>query len=142
MILLSFDIEEFDLPFEYGLSLSWEEQIRISSEGCRKILSGLSRHEVKATFFCTARFAENAPELIREISESGHEIASHGYAHSAFEEADLKRSKDFLETLTGQCVGGFRMPRMANVSDAALVEAGYTYNSSLNPTFLPGRYNH
>lgn len=115
MILLSFDIEEFDLPFEYGLSLSWEEQIRISSEGCRKILSGLSRHEVKATFFCTARFAENAPELIREISESGHEIASHGYAHSAFEEADLKRSKDILEVLTGQCVGGFRMPRMANV---------------------------
>ena len=136
MILLSFDIEEFDLPFEYGLSLSWEEQIRISSEGCRKILSCLSRYKVKATFFCTARFAENAPELIREISESGHEIASHGYAHSAFEEADLKRSKDFLETLTGQCVGGFRMPRMANVSDAALVEAGYTYNSSLNPTFL------
>ena len=79
MILLSFDIEEFDMPFEYGLSLSWEEQIRISSEGCRKILNCLSRHEVKATFFCTARFAENAPELIREISESGHEIASHGY---------------------------------------------------------------
>lgn len=79
MILLSFDIEEFDMPFEYGLSLSWEEQIRISSEGCRKILNCLSRHEVKATFFCTARFAENAPELIREIGESGHEIASHGY---------------------------------------------------------------
>ena len=142
MILLSFDIEEFDLPLEYGLSLSWEEQIRISSEGCRKILSCLSRYKVKATFFCTARFAENTPELIREISESGHEVASHGYEHSVFEEADLKRSKDILEALTGQCVGGFRMPRMANVSDAALVEAGYTYNSSLNPTFLPGRYNH
>ena len=51
MILLSFDIEEFDLPFEYGLSLSWEEQIRISSEGCRKILSGLSHHEVKSDVF-------------------------------------------------------------------------------------------
>lgn len=142
MILLSFDIEEFDLPLEYGLSLSWEEQIRISSEGCRKILSCLSRYKVKATFFCTARFAENTPELIREISESGHEVASHGYAHSAFEEADLKRSKDILEALTGQRIEGFRMPRMADVLDAALFEAGYRYNSSLNPTYLPGRYNH
>lgn len=142
MILLSFDIEEFDLPFEYGLSLSWEEQIRISSEGCRKILDCLARNQAKATFFCTARLAENNPELIRDICAEGHEIASHGYAHSTFEEDDLKRSKAILEKLTGQPVKGFRMPRMAEVSDTVLAQAGYTYNSSLNPTFLPGRYNH
>ena len=126
MILLSFDIEEFDLPFEYGLSLSWEEQIRISSEGCRKILSGLSRHEVKATFFCTARFAENAPELIREISESGHEIASHGYAHSAFEEADLKRSKDFLETQPVCYAGRKGTPQCGTEKTARTLELGLT----------------
>ena len=33
MILLSFDIEEFDLPTEYGLAISWEEQLRVSREG-------------------------------------------------------------------------------------------------------------
>jgi len=34
------------------------------------------------------------------------------------------------------------MPRMASVSYNDLKEAGYLYDSSLNPTFIPGRYNH
>ena len=30
MILLSFDIEEFDMPFEYGKDISFENQIAVS----------------------------------------------------------------------------------------------------------------
>ena len=62
MILLSFDIEEFDLPTEYGLAISWEEQLRVSREGSGHILNVLARHGVRATFFCTTRFAEAAPD--------------------------------------------------------------------------------
>lgn len=142
MILLSFDIEEFDLPTEYGLPIAWEEQVRVSREGSGHILKVLARHGVRATFFCTARFAEAAPEVIRAISEGGHEVASHGYAHSAFEEADLVRSREILERMSGQPVVGFRMPRMMHVADEALCQVGYRYNSSLNPTWIPGRYNH
>lgn len=57
MILLSFDIEEFDAPLEHGVELPFEEQMRTSVEGTRKILACLARHRVKATFFCTANFA-------------------------------------------------------------------------------------
>ena len=142
MILLSFDIEEFDLPTEYGLPIAWEEQVRISREGCGHILKVLAGHGARATFFCTARFAEAAPEVIRAICEGGHEVASHGYAHSAFEEADLGRSRQMLRQMSGQPVVGFRMPRMMHVADEALLRAGYRYNSSLNPTWIPGRYNH
>jgi len=39
-------------------------------------------------------------------------------------------------------VVGFRMPRMAAVDHNALKAAGYKYDSSLNPTCIPGRYNH
>jgi hypothetical protein len=39
-------------------------------------------------------------------------------------------------------VVGFRMARMMPVEESDIVAAGYSYNSSLNPTFLPGRYNH
>ena len=142
MILLSFDIEEFDLPMEYGRVIAWEEQVRVSKEGCGRILNVLAGHGARATFFCTGRFAEAAPEVIRAIRDGGHEVASHGYAHSAFEEADLERSRRVLERITGREVVGFRMPRMMPVADEALRRAGYRYNSSLNPTWIPGRYNH
>ena len=49
MILLSFDIEEFDAPLEHGVELPFEEQMRTSVEGTRKILACLARHRVKAT---------------------------------------------------------------------------------------------
>ena len=41
MILLSFDIEEFDAPLEHGVELPFEEQMRTSVEGTRKILACL-----------------------------------------------------------------------------------------------------
>ena len=34
-ILLSFDIEEFDMPFEYQRKITFEEQIEISKKGTR-----------------------------------------------------------------------------------------------------------
>ena len=101
MILLSFDIEEFDVPLEHWIDLPFEQQMAISIEGTRKILACLQKYQVHATFFCTANFAAHAPEVIKSIRQNGHEIASHGYYHSSFEIADLKSSREFLEQLTG-----------------------------------------
>lgn len=142
MILLSFDIEEFDMPFEYDRSLPFEEQIAISVTGTQAILDILKRNNVTATFFCTANFAVHAAGMIKQIVQDGHEVASHGYYHSEFEAGHLKLSRDKLEEVSGQPVRGFRMPRMMPVDMNELHAAGYQYNSSLNPTFLPGRYNH
>ncbi len=33
------------------------------------------------------------------------------------------------------------MARLQKVPDREIEAAGYTYNSSMNPTYLPGRYN-
>ncbi len=141
MILLSFDIEEFDMPFEYGKDISFDEQIEISTRGTIHILDILKKHQVKATFFSTVVFAENAPAIIRRIIDEGHELASHGYYHSDFEVSHLLSSKEALEKLSGTSVKGFRMARMKPVDEIEVYKAGYEYNSSLNPTFLPGRYN-
>ena len=78
MILLSFDIEEFDVPKEHQVDISMEEQIKVSVEGTTRILDCLERNQVKATFFCTANFALHAPDIIKRIQEGGHEIATHG----------------------------------------------------------------
>lgn len=141
MILLSFDIEEFDMAFEYGKEISFEEQISISVQGTLAILDLLKKHQAKATFFSTATFAIHAKEVIQRILEEGHEIASHNYYHSEFKVEDLKNSKLKLEELTGTEVIGFRMPRMYPVDEIEIFKAGYHYNSSINPTYLPGRYN-
>jgi len=141
MILLNFDVEEFDMPVEYGKKIDLEEQISISYQGTKKILELLKRYKVKATFFCTANFAIHASELINEIISDGHEVASHGYFHSCFQVDDLVKSKNVLEKITGKTVHGFRMARMMPVDEREIHHAGYAYNSSVNPTWIPGRYN-
>jgi peptidoglycan/xylan/chitin deacetylase (PgdA/CDA1 family) len=141
MILLSFDIEEFDMPFEYNRTISFEDQIAISRAGTISILDLLDKHNVKATFFCTVTFAENIPDLIKRIVDTGHELASHGYYHSDFKPEHLLMSKIKLEELSGSKITGYRMARMMPVDEKEIQKAGYTYNTSINPTYLPGRYN-
>lgn len=141
MILLSFDIEEFDMPFEYNKTISFEDQMRVSIKGTTTILDILKKHQVKATFFSTATFAINAPQIMARIVAEGHEVASHSYYHSDFKTADLLASKLKLEEITQTEVIGFRMPRMQPVDEKEIYKAGYIYNTSLNPTYLPGRYN-
>ena len=141
MIYLSFDIEEFDMPKEYGYDIAFERQIAISRKGLTAILDLLKKHQMRATFFSTVVFAQQVPDLINRLIEEGHELASHTYYHSDFENEHLKRSKEALEQRFGVTVEGLRMPRMLEVSAEEVKKAGYRYNSSVNPTFLPGRYN-
>lgn len=142
MIALSFDIEEFDLPAEHNKQIPLAEQIAISTEGLIKVLDLLKKHRLRATFFSTVTFALASPAIIERIINEGHELASHGCSHSSFQLKDLKESKETLEKLSGKLINGFRMPRMMSIDETELFLAGYTYNSSLNPTWIPGRYNH
>jgi peptidoglycan/xylan/chitin deacetylase (PgdA/CDA1 family) len=139
--LLSFDIEEFDVPAEHGIDLALDDQIRLSREGTEQILALLDKYKIKATFFTTITFAQRARPLISRILASGHELASHGWYHSKFAISHLEQSRAALKEMFGVEVTGFRMARMMHVDSEAIRDAGYRYNSSLNPVYLPGRYN-
>lgn len=139
-ILLSFDVEEFDIPEEYGELLSDSVKIETSLIGLKTIISLLNKLELTATFFVTANFALHHPLLIKEISNR-HEIASHGFYHSSFCLDDLVTSKQVLEEITSTEVRGFRMARLKSIDDLEIEQARYKYSSSINPTYLPGRYN-
>lgn len=141
MILLSFDIEEFDMPLEYQGKIDFEEQIAVSRQGLIRILNLLKKHRATATFFSTVVFAENNKDLIQRLLDEGHELASHTWYHSQFEMADLKKSRERLSELFEVNISGLRMPRLMDVPAGEVLKAGYNYNSSLNPTYLPGRYN-
>ena len=141
MIYLSFDIEEFDMPKEYGYDIDFERQISISREGLIAILDLLKAYNAKATFFSTFVFAQNVPDLIERLLNEGHELASHTYYHSNFENSHLRTSREALQQQFNTEIKGLRMPRMAEVDIMEVKKAGYEYNSSVNPTLLPGRYN-
>ena len=140
-LLLTIDLEEFDIPLEFGQTIDLETQLKVSLDGLNRLLPILRKHKVAATFFTTANWAIHHPEMMRQLVAEGHEIASHAYFHSTFEGDDYARSKQILEQITQQPVRGFRMPRLRPVDFDRLKDEGYTYDASMNPTYLPGRYN-
>ncbi|MBC7652599.1 MAG: DUF3473 domain-containing protein [Deinococcales bacterium] len=139
-ILLSFDVEEFDMPLEYQQPITLTEQLKIGKLGLDAITPVLNDKSIAATLFTTATYAINFPNQIRELAQK-HEIASHTYYHSDFKNEHLLSSKLQLEEISMKPVTGLRMPRMRQVAMDEVLKAGYTYDSSINPTYLPGRYN-
>lgn len=141
-ILLSFDVEEFNLPLEYNISLDEESQFKFSLEGLKKVTGFLNKQEIKATFFVTASFALKYPSLIKTLSKK-HEIASHGISHSIkeYSEEKTKKSKEIIERIIRKKISGFRMPCLQKVDYASLEKLEFSYDSSIAPSFIPGRYN-
>ncbi len=111
-----------------------------------RLLDLLEEYDQTATFFTLGNVAEKHPELIRRISDSGHEIASHGYNHhSIFNlspkqvREDVGSSVKILEDISGKKVIGFRAPDFSireylfEWYCEALAENGLKYDSSLFP---------
>lgn len=107
------------------------------------ILELLDEFKIKATFFILGEVAGYYPNLVKEISKNGHEIASHGKVHidlwnytpSVFK-SDLKEAKNVLEDLTGKKVIGYRAPNLV-IEDwiiPVLGELGFEYDSSVCPS--------
>ena len=139
-ILLSFDIEEFDMPLEYNFNIAIETQMEIGKKGLDNLMPILNDQNYTTTLFTTANFANQYPNSIKALSEK-HEIASHTFYHSKFTTADLLASRIRLEEIIQKPVKGLRMPRMRQVRVGDINEAGYSYDASIHPTWLPGRYN-
>jgi polysaccharide deacetylase family protein (PEP-CTERM system associated) len=149
---MSVDVEDWfqvENLKEVVLRDTWDSQERRVEANTMRILELLDRHGAQATFFTLGWVAERHPELIRQIAAGGHEVASHGYGHelvytqtpSEFR-ADVERSKNILEDVTGQQVVGYRAPCFS-ITDwgiEILQELGFEYDSSVFPTVAHDRY--
>jgi hypothetical protein len=139
-VLLSFDVEEFDIPLEYKQQISMEEQMDVGRLGLEALMPVINDSRLNCTMFTTANYALQFPEAIKNLAQR-HEIASHTFYHSSFKNEHLLQSKETLESITAKPVTGLRMPRMKQVDMKEVAKAGYTYDSSINPALIPGRYN-
>jgi len=151
-ICLSFDVEDWfqvENLREKFPPQTWDKcELRVEIN-TRKILDLLDKYNVKATFFVLGWIAERKPELVKEIHSRGHEIASHGYGHIINYELnrdeiyeDIKKSKELLESITGNKVVGYRAPNFSVTQDVidALTTLGFEYDSSYNPFSKNKRY--
>ncbi|MGH8003606.1 MAG: polysaccharide deacetylase family protein [Limisphaerales bacterium] len=114
-----------------------------------KVLEFLAKHEAKATFFILGKVAETFPNVVKSIASAGHEVACHSYFHKPIYRQtpdefknDLLRAKQALESISGQKIIGFRAPYFSITRQSLwalpiLIEAGFTYDSSLVPVCAP-----
>lgn len=82
------------------------------------LLDELEAAGIEATFFIVGERAEQHRDIVRRIAAGGHEIANHTWTHSEPRRtpasrflSELRRTRDFLEDLTGQPCRLVRPPK-------------------------------
>lgn len=151
--VLSIDVEDWfhilDVPGTPRVD-EWAGLESRVERGFLTLLEVMAQHNVHATCFFLGWIANRYPHLLKAAIAGGHEIASHGYAHtlvfrhtrSEFRQ-DISRSKAVLEDLSGKPVLGYRAPGFSATANVSwffeeLVQAGYHYDASV----FPARRNH
>ena len=143
--IMSVDLEDYfcDLPFD-----TWSQYESRVMKSTNKILALFEKYEIKATFFTLGYIAEKFPDLVKDIDDRGHEIASHGYAHLDIRkitkeefENDLKKSIQILEKIIGKKILGFRAPYFSIDKKSfwamEILSKYFKYDSSIFPVKTP-----
>lgn len=146
--MFSVDLEEYFQVAAFEPRVSREDWSRLPSrveESTDRLLALLADHGVRATFFTLGWIADRHPGLVRRVAEAGHEIASHGWWHRRISQCteevfrgEVVDSRRILEDTTGRRVYGHRAPSFSMVPGCewafdVLIEAGYSYDSSIFP---------
>ncbi len=109
------------------------------------ILNLLKKYNVHATFAILGTVAEKHPDLVKEIFDQGHEIASHAFSHKSLHlltkdefEKEIKESVTLLKSITGESPIGFRAPSFSIDNSTiwafeVLEKYGFKYDASVFP---------
>ncbi len=137
-----FQVSAFEPHIDRG---DWDRLPCRVEHNTNRILELFAEHGLQATFFTLGWVAERYPQLVRQIVDSGHELASHGFSHVRVTQQtpedfrqDVSRTKGLLEDTGGCAVRGYRAASYSIVTDTLwahdlLQEAGYRYSSSVYP---------
>jgi polysaccharide deacetylase family protein (PEP-CTERM system associated) len=145
---MSVDVEDYFHVAALAQSIDrsrWHEMEYRAEANTRRLLDLFEQSGIKSTFFVLGWVARRSPQLVREIHDRGHEVASHGMSHKLVynqtpEEfaAETFESKALLEDIIGAPVLGYRastysITRRSLWALDILNEAGFVYDSSIFP---------
>lgn len=146
--IFSIDVEDYYQVEAFSSVIdrdAWQQQESRVAANTYRILDLLDNYNVKGTFFVLGYVAKSHPEIVTEISDRGHEIASHGMSHRLIytQEPDVFReetraSKALLEDICQKAVIGYRAATYSITAKSLwaldiLVEEGFKYDSSIFP---------
>jgi len=138
--VFSCDVEDWYQAYNHTDTIS--EHCYANTSRCLEILA---KYGVKGTFFVQGLVAEQRPEVVRIIQQSGHDIQTHGYSHRLTRvlgpkgfKVDLLRSIKLIEDITGKRVIGYRAPCFSIDKDTfwafdVMAECGVEFDSSVFP---------
>ncbi|MCI7108537.1 MAG: polysaccharide deacetylase family protein [Lachnospiraceae bacterium] len=103
--------------------VAWKKQVAITFDDgpnpnyTVKLLDGLKKRGVKATFFLLGSEVEQYPEIVEAIHENGHLIGVHSYEHVNFGQIgdaaaveQIDRTQEAIYDVTGEYAGYIRPP--------------------------------
>lgn len=143
MNIMSFDTEEWYL--ERVLYGGREFKYKQYDDTFAKLLDDLDRYNIKATFFCLGKLAQERPDVIRRIADRGHEVGCHSNEHTWLTKMDEQTLKvdtseaiKTLEDVSGQKVVSYRAPAFSVTPEnrwalRVLAECGIENDSSIFP---------
>jgi polysaccharide deacetylase family protein (PEP-CTERM system associated) len=137
-----YHVGAFNRLIQRGQWYRFERRIERATE---RTLDLLDEYGATATFFVLGWVADTLPELVKQVTQRGHEVASKGYYHRNVRQLtpgefrdDLARSREAIERAAGQRVRGYRVAdQWFRPTDLwaldVLAEEGYEYDSSIGP---------
>ena len=148
--VISIDVEQwFHRPILRQYLKEEDLDPNVIFDSVRYILDIFKKYDKCTTFFVLGEVAEQAPELIEEILDGGHEVAFHGYSHLELSllgkegfEKELRDWTKIMTRITRERIRGFRSPVFSLNKETVwaldvLRKNGYTYDSSVFPVRTP-----
>ena len=148
--VLSIDVEDWfhilGLP-SAPRPTDWDRLPSRVERNFHRLLDLAGEKGVRCTCFFLGWVAQRYPGLVTAAARHGHEIASHGWAHSLASELtprefydDAYRSKDIIEQIAGRRVLGYRSAGFSLTGGSSwvfdeLLRAGYVYDASVFPAY-------
>lgn len=137
-----FQVSSFD-PFVTRESwVDWESRVEANTHG---LLDLLQKHQVRSICYVLGWVADQFPDLVRRIQESGHVLGSHTYWHRLLYEQgpmtfdmDMAMASSAIEKITQSPVHHFRAPsfsitRQSGWAIEILKKHGIQHDSSIVP---------
>lgn len=133
---------------DLGLSEGPTSNVAIYEYGVRRFLCLFDKFDIKATFFCIGKDAQNSKIqcVLKEIVQSGHEIANHSMNHLQHfsylglnaKKMEIENADLILRSVINTDIVGFKSPGWFLDRDTLIIckKLGYLYDSSVLPSFF------